>query len=91
MKNSLRIALQVSPEQAQRLTDLQKAFAGVCNALAVAYPELSAVQLLAEIRAAGYTGVYSQLTEFVRQVRSAPAPEPVVRFETRQASRRRWT
>jgi transposase len=38
--------------------------------------------LLAEIRAAGYTGGYSQLTAFVRQVRPAPAPEPVVRFET---------
>jgi transposase len=46
------------------------------------YPELSAVRLLAEIRAAGYTGGYSQLKAFVRQVRPAPAPEPVVRFET---------
>ena len=34
MKNSLRIALQVSAEQAQRLAELQKAFAAVCNALA---------------------------------------------------------
>lgn len=47
-----------------------------------AYPELSAVRLLAEIRAAGYTGGYSQLKAFVRQVRPTPAPEPVVRFET---------
>jgi transposase len=46
------------------------------------YPELSAVRLLAEIRAAGYTGGYSQLKAFVRQVRPAPTPEPVVRFET---------
>jgi transposase len=47
-----------------------------------AYPELSAVRLLDEIRAAGYTGGYSQLTAFVQQVRPTPSPEPVVRFET---------
>lgn len=34
MKNSLRIVLRVSPEQAQRLVELQTAFAAVCNALA---------------------------------------------------------
>lgn len=47
-----------------------------------AYPELSAVRLLEEIRAAGYGGGYSQLKAFVRQVRPVAAPEPVVRFET---------
>jgi transposase len=47
-----------------------------------AYPELSAVRLLTEIRAAGYTGGYSQLKAFVRQVRPTPTSEPVVRFET---------
>jgi transposase len=46
------------------------------------YPELSAVRLLAEIRAAGYKGSYTQLKEFVRRVRPAPGPEAVVRFET---------
>ncbi|MBI5275328.1 MAG: hypothetical protein HY854_02625 [Burkholderiales bacterium] len=34
MKNSLRLVLQVTPEQAARLEALQKAFAEVCNALA---------------------------------------------------------
>lgn len=34
MKNSLRIVLHVSPEQAERLAQLQKAFSAVCNALA---------------------------------------------------------
>lgn len=34
MKNSLRIVLRVSPEQAERLAQLQKAFAAVCNELA---------------------------------------------------------
>ena len=47
-----------------------------------AFPALSAVRLLAECRAAGYAGGYSQLTEYVRHVRPQPAPEPVVRFET---------
>jgi transposase len=47
-----------------------------------AYPELSAVRLLAEIRAAGFAGSYTQLKEFVRQVRPAPSAEPVIRFET---------
>ena len=44
--------------------------------------ELSAVRLLAEIRAAGYDGSYTQLKSFVRQVRPMPPPEPVIRFET---------
>jgi transposase len=47
-----------------------------------AYPALSAVRLLEEIRAAGYTGGYSQLTALVRQLRPVAPPEAVVRFET---------
>lgn len=47
-----------------------------------AFPALSAVRLLAECRAAGYTGGYSQLTTFVRGGRPRPVPEPVVRVET---------
>ena len=47
-----------------------------------AYPALSAVRLLAEIRAAGFTGSYTQLKAFVRQVRPTPPAEPVIRFET---------
>ncbi len=49
------------------------------------YPALSAVRLLEEIRAAGYTGGYSQLRDYVRAIRPRPAPEPVVRFETAPA------
>jgi transposase len=47
-----------------------------------AYPELSAVRLLEEIRAAGYCGGYSQLKELVRRIRPGVAPESAVRFET---------
>lgn len=47
-----------------------------------AYPRLSAVRLLEEVGAAGYTGGYTQVKEFVRTVRPRETPEPVVRFET---------
>jgi transposase len=46
------------------------------------FPALTAVRLLAEIRAAGYTGSYSQLRDYVRALRPAAVPEPVIRFET---------
>ena len=40
------------------------------------------MRLLAEIRAAGYTGGCSQLKALVQQLRPALTPAPVVRFET---------
>ncbi len=46
------------------------------------YPELSAVRLFDEVRAAGYAGGLTQLRDFVARVRPQPEPEPVVRFET---------
>lgn len=46
------------------------------------YPELSAVRLYEECRAAGYQGGVSQLQNYVRQTRPRPPAEPVVRFET---------
>ena len=58
------------------------AFKAILRARLDAYPELSAVRLLEEIRAAGYTGGYTQLKEYVRRMRPLPEPEPVVRFET---------
>jgi len=54
----------------------------IIEARLAAYPELSAVRLLDEIRAAGYPGGYSQLKAFVQRIRPIPTPEPVVRFET---------
>jgi len=47
-----------------------------------AFPELSAVRLLEEIRAAGYPGGLTQLKLYVREMRPQPPAEPVVRFET---------
>jgi transposase len=55
---------------------------GIIETRLAAYPELSAVRLLAEIRAAGYAGGYTQLKAFVRQVRPTPPSEAVIRFET---------
>jgi transposase len=58
------------------------AYKGIIEARLAAYPQLSAVRLLEEIRAAGYAGGYTQLKAFVRQVRPVPTPESVIRFET---------
>src|SRR5262245_17869135 len=58
------------------------AYRPIIEARLAAYPELSAVRLLEEIRAAGYGGGYTQLKAFVRSVRPLPPPESVIRFET---------
>jgi transposase len=58
------------------------AFTPILETRLAAYPALSAVRLLEEIRAAGYTGGYSQLTALVRQLRPVAPPEALVRFET---------
>lgn len=58
------------------------AYKPIIEARLAAYPELSAVRLLDEIRAAGYLGGYTQLKAFVRRVRPAPVPDPIIRFET---------
>lgn len=46
------------------------------------YPELTAVRLHEEVKAAGYKGSYNQVKRYVRKVRPRPPEEPVVRFET---------
>jgi transposase len=58
------------------------AYKPIIEARLTAYPQLSAVRLLEEIRAAGYSGGYTQLKAFVQRVRPTPAPDPVIRFET---------
>ena len=57
-------------------------YAGIIKARLKAYPRLTSVRLLEEIRAAGYRGGYTQLKEYVRRVRPGPPEDPVVRFET---------
>ena len=46
------------------------------------YPELSAVRLFDELRAAGYRGGITQVRDYVARMRPRPEPEPVTRFET---------
>ena len=58
------------------------AYKSIVEARLAAYPQLSAVRLLEEIRAAGYSGGYTQLKAFVQRVRPTPVPERVIRFET---------
>lgn len=57
-------------------------FKAIIQARLERYPDLTAVRLFEELRAAGYTGGISQLRDYVAQVRPRPAPEPLVRFET---------
>ena len=57
-------------------------YKGIIQARLEAYTELSAIRLLDEIRAAGYRGGYTQLKEYVRQIRPRSPADPVVRFET---------
>ena len=57
-------------------------FRGIIEARLNEFPRLTATRLFDEIRAAGYGGGYTQLKEYVRQVRPIPAADPIVRFET---------
>ena len=57
-----------------------------------AYPELRASRLLRELRGLGYRGGYTQLTDFLREVRPAAAPRPASSYASRPrpGSKRRW-
>ena len=57
-------------------------FKGIIQARLQEYPQLSAVRLLDEIKAAGYEGGYDQVKRHVRVVRPREPADPVVRFET---------
>lgn len=58
------------------------AFRDIIETRLTEFPKLTSTRLFAEIRAAGYDGGYTQLKEYVRQVRPVPPADPVVRFET---------
>jgi transposase len=58
------------------------AFRSIVDTRLAEFPKLTATRLFDEIRSAGYGGGYTQVKEYVRQVRPAPVPDPVVRFET---------
>jgi transposase len=54
----------------------------IVRARLIEYPRLSATRLYEEIRAAGYAGGYTQVKDYVREVRPGALPDPVIRFET---------
>ena len=56
-------------------------YKAIIDARLEAFPKLSSMRILEEIRPAGYDGGYSQLTEDVRTVRPPAPDEPVIRFE----------
>ena len=68
-------------QYAPRRTQLD-AYEAIITARLATYPELSAVRLFDEIRAAGYPGGITQVRAYVARVRPRPAPAPLVRCET---------
>ncbi len=58
------------------------AYRAIIDTRLAEFPQLTATRLHAEIQAAGYAGGYTQVKQYVRQVRPTPPAEPVVRFET---------
>jgi transposase len=57
-------------------------FKGIVQERLQAFPRLTAQRLFEEVRAAGYLGGYTQLRQYVRQVRPRPLDDTVQRFET---------
>jgi transposase len=57
-------------------------YKGIVAARLADFPLPTAQRLFEELRASGYAGGYTQLKDYVRQVRPLPPPEPLVRFET---------
>lgn len=57
-------------------------YKAIIQARLEAFPLLTAQRLFEEVRSAGYSGGYTQLKRYVRQVRPHVPAEPVVRFET---------
>ncbi|MCY3830101.1 MAG: IS21 family transposase [Rhodospirillaceae bacterium] len=54
----------------------------IIDARLEAFPKLSAKRLFDEVRAAGYTGCYVRVNDYVRETRPRETVEPVIRFDT---------
>lgn len=87
-RNSIRAVLRGQAKSSYgprtpRKTKLDPFKDWIGQRLAAAHPNrIPATVLLRELGERGYTGGVSQLKEYVRSLRPAPVPEPVVRFET---------
>jgi transposase len=77
---TVRRLIRPKPPRKKRKSKLE-AFRPVINHL-VCVEELSAVLVLEEIRALGYTGGYSVLKQYVRSIRPKAVRRPHLRFET---------
>ncbi len=57
-------------------------FKGIVQERLQTFPRLTAQRVFEEVRAAGYDGGYTQLKQYIRQVRPRPIDDAVQRFET---------
>lgn len=57
-------------------------FKGIIEARLQMFPRLTAQRLFEEIRSDGYAGGYTQLKDYVREIRPRELDDPVQRFET---------
>ena len=57
-------------------------YKAIVDARLEAFPKLSAKRLFDEVRAAGYAGCYSRVSDYVRAARPREPADPSVRFET---------
>jgi transposase len=83
-----RVLAEVAGQRAGQTTPRPRrrrqvdAYANAIAELLGRYPEITARRLYEELRRQGYSGSYSRLRVYVREVRPRPSPRPVVRFET---------
>lgn len=70
------------PRRASPRTTQLDPYQAIITARLASYPELSAVRIYEELRAAGSPGGITQVRDYVTRVRPQPAPDPVVRYET---------